>query len=140
MKRFFTLSSVFLVFFFVLFNKIKLTSNPQQPPAGYANDPDPSGALTCANNGCHSGNPVADSTKFSVKMCPVSAGTGALTNVVSGELKMNMRSMSIESGDGLFEGTIMVFVNHKEELDDLCNRLEQLHGINKVVRLDMKER
>lgn len=60
-----------------------------------------------------------------------------ITNVVSGEMKMNMRSMSIESGDGLFEGTIMVFVNHKEELDDLCNRLEELEGINKVVRLDM---
>jgi guanosine-3',5'-bis(diphosphate) 3'-pyrophosphohydrolase len=61
-----------------------------------------------------------------------------ITNVVSGELKMNMRSMSIDSNDGLFEGTIMVFVNHKEELDDLCNRLESLEGINKVERLDME--
>jgi guanosine-3',5'-bis(diphosphate) 3'-pyrophosphohydrolase len=63
-----------------------------------------------------------------------------ITNVVSGELKMNMRSMSIESADGLFEGTIMVYVNHKEELDDLCGRLEQLDGINKVVRMDMEAR
>lgn len=62
-----------------------------------------------------------------------------ITNVVSGELKMNMRSMSIDSAEGLFEGTIMVFVNHKEELDDLCERLESLEGIYKVVRLDMKE-
>jgi GTP pyrophosphokinase len=62
-----------------------------------------------------------------------------ITNVVSGELKMNMRSMSIDSSEGLFEGTIMVFVNHKEELDDLCNRLESLEGINKVLRLDMEE-
>ena len=59
-----------------------------------------------------------------------------ITNVVSGELKMNMRSMSIDSKDGLFEGTIMVFVNHKEELDELCARLEKLNGINKVLRLD----
>lgn len=59
-----------------------------------------------------------------------------ITNVVSGELKMNMRSMSIDSKDGLFEGTIMVFVNHKEELDELCIRLEKLNGINKVLRLD----
>lgn len=59
-----------------------------------------------------------------------------ITNVVSGELKMNMRSMSIDSKDGLFEGTIMVFVNHKEELDELCIRLEKLNGINKVIRLD----
>lgn len=59
-----------------------------------------------------------------------------ITNVVSGELKMNMRSMSIDSKDGLFEGTIMVFVNHKEELDELCAKLEKLNGINKVLRLD----
>ena len=59
-----------------------------------------------------------------------------ITNVVSGELKMNMRSMSIDSSDGLFEGTIMVFVNHKEELNALCEKLEALEGINKVVRLD----
>ncbi len=63
-----------------------------------------------------------------------------ITNVVSGDLKMNMRSMSIDSAEGLFEGTIMVFVNHKEELDDLCTRLESLDGINKVIRLDMEER
>jgi guanosine-3',5'-bis(diphosphate) 3'-pyrophosphohydrolase len=59
-----------------------------------------------------------------------------ITNVVSGELKMNMRSMSIDSSDGLFEGTIMVFVNHKEELEELKRRLESLNGINKVTRLD----
>jgi len=59
-----------------------------------------------------------------------------ITNVVSGELKMNMRSMSIDSKDGLFEGRIMVFVNHKEELEELRKRLEMLDGINKVTRLD----
>jgi GTP pyrophosphokinase len=59
-----------------------------------------------------------------------------ITNVVSGELKMNMRSMSIDSKDGLFEGRIMVFVNHKEELEELRRRLEMLDGINKVTRLD----
>jgi len=59
-----------------------------------------------------------------------------ITNVVSGEMKMNMRSMSIDSSEGLFEGTIMVFVNHKEELDELCQRLSALEGINKVLRLD----
>ncbi|MBL7755392.1 MAG: bifunctional (p)ppGpp synthetase/guanosine-3',5'-bis(diphosphate) 3'-pyrophosphohydrolase [Chitinophagaceae bacterium] len=61
-----------------------------------------------------------------------------ITNVVSGELKMNMRSMSIDSHDGIFEGTIMVYVNDKEDLDKLCHRLESLHGINKVTRLDME--
>lgn len=61
-----------------------------------------------------------------------------ITHVVSAEMKINMRSMSIESHEGLFEGTIMVFVNNKEELNELCARLERLDGINKVQRLDGK--
>lgn len=59
-----------------------------------------------------------------------------ITNVISGELAMNMRSMSIESKDGVFEGTIMVFVHDREELDQLEDRLEELDGITKVERLE----
>ncbi len=60
-----------------------------------------------------------------------------ITNVISGELKMNMRSLSIDSKDGVFEGTIMVYVHDRDELDELCERLEELGGINKVERLDV---
>jgi len=62
-----------------------------------------------------------------------------ITNIISGELKMNMRSMSIESQDGVFEGNIMVFVHDREELDDLCESLEALEGIQKVERLEAGE-
>ena len=60
-----------------------------------------------------------------------------ITNVISGELKMNMRSLSIDSKDGVFEGTIMVYVHDRDELDELCERLAELNGINKVERLDV---
>ncbi|XZF16060.1 RelA/SpoT family protein [Chitinophagaceae bacterium MMS25-I14] len=59
-----------------------------------------------------------------------------ITNVISADLKMNMRSLSIDSKDGIFEGTIMVYVHDRDELDVLCDRLEQLNGINKVERLE----
>lgn len=58
-----------------------------------------------------------------------------ITNVISADLKMNMRSISIDTKDGVFEGTIMVYVHDREELDVLCERLENLDGINKVERL-----
>lgn len=58
-----------------------------------------------------------------------------ITNVITGELKINMRSMSIETKDGVFEGIITVFVHDKEELDELCLKLEGVKGINKVERL-----
>jgi guanosine-3',5'-bis(diphosphate) 3'-pyrophosphohydrolase len=62
-----------------------------------------------------------------------------ITNIISGELKMNMRSMSIDSRDGVFDGTIMVYVHDRDELDNLCARLGELEGINKVERLEVQE-
>ena len=62
-----------------------------------------------------------------------------ITNVISGDLKINMRSLSIESNDGIFEGTIMVFVHDREELNLLCSRLAALEGINKIERIEKLE-
>ena len=59
-----------------------------------------------------------------------------ITNVISGEQKLNMRSLSIDSKDGIFEGTIMVYVHDREELNSLCNGLAALEGINKIERLE----
>lgn len=59
-----------------------------------------------------------------------------ITNVITGELHMNMRSISIDSKDGVFEGTIMVFVHDREELDELCRRLGNIKGITKVERIE----
>lgn len=59
-----------------------------------------------------------------------------ITNVISGELKVNISALSIESHDGLFEGSIKVFVHDKEELDELVRSLRQLKGIHSVDRFD----
>ena len=58
-----------------------------------------------------------------------------ITNIISGELKINIAALTIESGDGLFEGTIKVFVHDKEELEELVDRLRALPGL-KVDRFD----
>lgn len=62
-----------------------------------------------------------------------------ITNIISGELKLNMRSLSIDSKDGIFEGTIMVFVHDREELNMFCNKLGALDGITKIERVDSPE-
>jgi GTP pyrophosphokinase len=59
-----------------------------------------------------------------------------ITNVISGDLRINISGLSIESREGMFEGTIKVFVHDKEELDELVNRLKTLQGIEKVERFD----
>jgi GTP pyrophosphokinase len=62
-----------------------------------------------------------------------------ITNVISGALSMNMRSLSIDSKDGVFEGNIKVFVHDRLELDKLCQKLSELEGITNVERLETSE-
>ena len=59
-----------------------------------------------------------------------------ITNLISGELKMNINALTIEAKDGLFEGNIRIYVHDKEELEELVSRLMQLNGIQTVVRYD----
>ena len=59
-----------------------------------------------------------------------------ITNIISGDLKINIAAMTIESKEGLFEGTIKVFVHDKEELEVLVQRIKQLRGIHTVDRFD----
>jgi len=59
-----------------------------------------------------------------------------ITRVISNELKVNMRSISIDSNDGLFEGTIMLFVHDTEHLTRLMGKLRHINGILSVTRID----
>lgn len=57
-----------------------------------------------------------------------------ITQIISGDLKLNMQSLSIDSKDGIFEGLIKVYVNNTEELDRLIDRLKSIDGILSVNR------
>ena len=59
-----------------------------------------------------------------------------ITNLISGELRVNISAMTIEAKDGIFEGNVKVFVHDKEELDALVNHLLALPGIERVYRFD----
>lgn len=59
-----------------------------------------------------------------------------ITKIISSELKVNMRSISIDSNEGLFDGTIMLFVQDTEHLRKLMKKLQGLNGILSVTRID----
>jgi len=59
-----------------------------------------------------------------------------ITNLISGELRVNISAMTIEAKEGIFEGNVKVFVHDKEELDSLVNELLALPGIERVDRYD----
>jgi GTP diphosphokinase / guanosine-3',5'-bis(diphosphate) 3'-diphosphatase len=51
-------------------------------------------------------------------------------------LRINISAITIESREGVFEGTIKLFVHDKEELDELVRRLKNLQGIQSVERFE----
>ncbi len=59
-----------------------------------------------------------------------------ITNLISGEMKFNISAMTIEAKEGVFQGNVKIFVHDKDELDELCNRLIALPGIERVDRYD----
>jgi GTP pyrophosphokinase len=59
-----------------------------------------------------------------------------ITTIISGDLRINISAITIESKEGVFEGTIKLFVHDKEELEELVTRLKSLKGIDSVDRFD----
>jgi GTP pyrophosphokinase len=59
-----------------------------------------------------------------------------VTRIISNSLKVNMRSITIDSDDGMFEGQIMVFVNDTAHLNKLIQRLSRVNGVLVVQRFD----
>ncbi len=59
-----------------------------------------------------------------------------ITNLISGELRVNISAMTIEANDGIFEGNVKVFVHDRDELDNLVDELLSLPGIERVDRYD----
>ncbi|WP_164108159.1 MULTISPECIES: RelA/SpoT family protein [Sphingobacterium] len=61
-----------------------------------------------------------------------------LTTVISQEFKVNIRSLSISSNEGIFEGNIMVNINNLDQLDNLINHLKLVSGITSVTRYEFE--
>ena len=59
-----------------------------------------------------------------------------ITQLISGELRINISALTIEASEGIFQGNIKIFVHDKDELEELVIRLMSLPGIEKVERYD----
>lgn len=59
-----------------------------------------------------------------------------ITMLISGELNVNMRSISFDSDDGIFEGKIMVYVHDTKHLTKLMAKLKSVEGVINVIRID----
>lgn len=57
-----------------------------------------------------------------------------VSNIISSILKVNMRSMSINTDNGIFEGEIELYVDDKEHLDQMIQKLKEIDGVVSVSR------
>jgi GTP diphosphokinase / guanosine-3',5'-bis(diphosphate) 3'-diphosphatase len=62
-----------------------------------------------------------------------------ITNLISGEMKINISALTVEANEGIFHGNIKVFVHDKEELEHLVEKLLTLSGIQSVDRYDTEK-
>lgn len=61
-----------------------------------------------------------------------------VTKVISSEYHVNMRSISFDTDDGIFEGTVMVYVHDVNHLTDLMEKLKKVDGVIRVSRIATK--
>jgi GTP pyrophosphokinase len=59
-----------------------------------------------------------------------------ITEVISNELNVNMKSIFFEASDGVFEGRIRLLVYDTEQLDLLMRKFELVEGVKRVERWD----
>lgn len=60
---------------------------------------------------------------------------GEITKVISNDLKVNMRSISFDTGDGKFDGNILLQIKDTEHLEQLMHKLLKVNGVEKVSRV-----
>ncbi len=63
-----------------------------------------------------------------------------ITAVISAELKVNMHSFNMKSNDGIYEGTIMLYVHDRSHLDKLIAKLEEVNGVVRITRIDQEQK
>lgn len=59
-----------------------------------------------------------------------------LAKVISGELNVNIRELHIHSHDGIFEGTISLYVRSSEDLKVIMDKVRSAKGVEKVNRTE----
>lgn len=83
---------------------------------------------------------AADDTRFEVSIRITGMDdigiVSNISDVISKDLQVNMRSISIDSRDGMFEGTITLFVKDTQHLEALIRKLKKVKGVSNIRRID----
>lgn len=59
-----------------------------------------------------------------------------VTQVISRQLNVNIRKLTIETNDGIFEGNIQLYVHDVDDVKKICNNLKLVQNIKQVTRIE----
>lgn len=59
-----------------------------------------------------------------------------ITNLISNSLKTNMKSINVSSDEGMFEGTLIIYVEDINHLDRIIKRIMKISGVKQVYRFE----
>ena len=59
-----------------------------------------------------------------------------ITNIISSGLKVNIAGINITVNDGIFEGTVDLFVHHTRDVNNLIMKISGIKGIESVKRVE----
>ena len=59
-----------------------------------------------------------------------------VTQVISRQLNVNIRKLTIETNDGIFKGKIQLWVHDVEDVKTICNNLKKIQNIKQVNRVE----
>jgi GTP pyrophosphokinase len=58
-----------------------------------------------------------------------------VTNIISNENNINMRSVQFETTDGIFKGELFLYIHNTDDLNNLISQLKKIKGIENVSRI-----
>jgi GTP pyrophosphokinase len=59
----------------------------------------------------------------------------SITNIISSEYSVNIRSINIDTNAGTFDGTVMLYINDTSDLKNLIDKLKRTKGVKSVARI-----
>ena len=73
---------------------------------------------------------------ISIKGFDVKGLVNTITGIIYRDFEVNCRSIQFATSEGIFEGTIMLYIQHIEHLNKLIEQLKLIDGVEKVERIN----
>jgi len=81
------------------------------------------------------GEKIAFLTGVSIKAIDRKGLLQELTRIISDEMDLNMRAITLEASEGVARGLLMLYVHNNSDLDQLITRLRTIVGVEQIERV-----